>query len=334
MSEPRRGSGSSTGSAKPSNWWNAIPSTVSRVVIGLLLGGIAFVLTSIGGSHQSLEQQLNFSLLITGLAVIVQFLGDVEKKLALVEDRSHEYMVHIEKSLSEKFEDLNSATALFSAIEQSAIDADIVTRLVRNATRIDQEKPTLIKAFAQMEIARYAQFFEELSSGMVTYEGEDRDWLLTLTKAAQRTIFATSLTTVDAGGRTFDGGFWQSDLGQRYLEAQGDAIKRGVKITRLFVLERTSLRNDPSFKKIVDAQKEIGIELRVLGPEERKQATRTLVFDFILFDECVSYEMTPGSMNDSSALPMILETTIESHKTKLEERIRRFNELWELAVVP
>ncbi len=318
-------------SASRVDWWNSIPSTVKRVMLSLVLGVAAFLLTSFGGSHSNLEQQLNFSLLIAGLAIIVQFLGDVERRMGSVEIAAQENMRGIEDSLVHKFAELNSATQLMDTIEKSAIPNDVVTQLVRNATRIDQEKPALIRSFAQMEIARYSEFFEQLGSGMVTYEGEDRDWLLTLTRAAEVSIFATSLTTVDSGGETFDRGFWVSDLGQRYLEAQSDAIKlREVKIKRLFVLDRSSLRDDPALKRVCDRQKDIGIELRILAMDEQNDA-RTPLFDFIVFDECLSYEMTPGSMTDPSTLPMILETTIESHQAKIQERMRRFKDLWELS---
>ena len=34
-----------------------------------------------------------------------------------------------------------------------------------------------------------------------------------------------------------DGGLWTSDLGQRYLELQREAITRKVRIRRIFVVE-------------------------------------------------------------------------------------------------
>ena len=44
------------------------------------------------------------------------------------------------------------------------------------------------------------------------------------------------------GGRSFtDGGLWRSELGQTYLEEQDRAIQRGVRIQRVFVIDRQGL---------------------------------------------------------------------------------------------
>jgi hypothetical protein len=75
--------------------------------------------------------------------------------------------------------------------------------------------------------------------GYVAYDGEDRDWLLGLTRHAQSSIDTTSLMAVDASGGGFgEGGLWSSDLGRRYLEVQREAVQRagcrsgGWRVTR------------------------------------------------------------------------------------------------------
>src|SRR5262249_4743213 len=155
------------------------------------------------------------------------------------------------------------------------------------------------------EIGRMSEFLKELSEGgNVTYEGEDRDWMLALARNANSSIDATSLTTVDAGGRGFvDGGLWASDLGQRYLEVPRDAVMRGIRIRRVFIMDRPDLVADEGFLSVCNMQHEMGIEVRVLDSSAIPEVQRSSLFDFILFDDAISYETTPASSIDGSVRP-------------------------------
>ena len=69
-------------------------------------------------------------------------------------------------------------------------------------------------------------------------------------------MFQKSLYAVSLGGGTILGGgggsysFWLSDLGRRYLYHQGEAVERGVKVRRVFILDRSDLLADPNFGKM------------------------------------------------------------------------------------
>jgi hypothetical protein len=177
-----------------------------------------------------------------------------------------------------------------------------------------------------------SEFLKELSEGgNVTYEGEDRDWMLSLTRNARSSIDATSLTTVDARGHGFvDGGLWSSDLGQRYLEAQRDAVQRGVRIRRVFIMDRPGLANDPPFLEVCAFQRKLGIDVRVLDTTEIPNTRRTSLFDFILFDDVISYETTPASSIDG-AVPAIVNTRLELRSNRVKDRIERYKDLYESA---
>jgi hypothetical protein len=54
-----------------------------------------------------------------------------------------------------------------------------------------------------------------------------------------------------ASDEAFDRGFWYSDLGERYLQAQEGAVGRGVCIRRLFLLSRMD-ENHALFRRILD----------------------------------------------------------------------------------
>src|SRR6266536_4430389 len=202
-------------------------------------------------------------------------------------------------------------------------------QLVRNAAVIPASPP-LLYDFAEAEIARMSEFLKELGEGSdVTYDGEDRDWLLGLARHARSTIDATSFSTVDAGSNGFDGGFWVSDLGQRYLEVQRDAAQRGVAIRRIFILDRPELKDDPAFLGVYRLQVAMNIQVRFLDastmPERLKIAP---LFDFILFDDVLSYEAVPAPRVSSAANPNIRNTELVLRRRRVDERIERYKNLW------
>ncbi len=60
---------------------------------------------------------------------------------------------------------------------------------------------------------------------------------------------------------------------------------------------------------------------------------RVQVFDFIVFDNLMSYETTSLSMEED-ARPAIAETRLVLRGSRVKERSQFFDELWELAVTP
>src|SRR5262249_36495681 len=155
---------------------------------------------------------------------------------------------------------------LFRLIEESELGKELIVQLLRHATSISQDSPPLIYKFAEAEISRLSRYLKDLGQGAdLTYDGEDRDWLLGLTRVASKTIAATSLSTVDGWGNGLvDGGLWTSDLGVHYLEAQREAIRRGVEIRRLFIVDRPDLPSNPDFTSILKLHTEIGVRVRIL----------------------------------------------------------------------
>ena len=143
------------------------------------------------------------------------------------------------------------------------------------------------------------------------YDGEDRDWLLGLTREAEISIDAISLSTVDAGVHGLDGGLWTSDLGIRYLELQREAIARKVRIRRIFVFENEEMARDESFQRITQMQRDVGVEVRMLDHQLIPHWMQSMIFDFIVFDGAISYETTPATtFAVSQTKPGILRTRL------------------------
>ena len=106
-----------------------------------------------------------------------------------------------------------------------------------------------------------------------------------MTREAEPSIDAISLSTVDAGVQGLDGGLWTSDLGIRYLELQREAITRNVRIRRIFVVENDEITTyDESFLRITQMQRDVGIEVRMLDHRLIPALDAVQIFDFIVFD--------------------------------------------------
>jgi hypothetical protein len=305
-------------------------------MVSLVIGAFAYLITGvlvdkIGDRWVS---GLTLSVFIGGVTLVSQFLVDFEHRLAKVEAARGRYAQEIEKMVAAGFVKVDDSTELFRLLEGSAIAPDTVLQLVRHSTQLGPQAPSLVLRFAQSELSRMSYFLKELSEGdSVIYHGEDRDWMLALTRNAVSTIDATSLPTVDAGGTSFiDGGLWTSDLGQHYLEVQRERIQQGVRIRRVFILDRPGLASDPGLIEVCSHQCALGINVRLLDLSTTKGVHRQRLFDFVLFDDVVSYEVTPGALTVADGIrPTIAHTRLELGAAQVQDRIRRFKTLWELA---
>lgn len=315
---------------------------IRKVILTLITGGLAYFLTSL--ADQPAMYSVVFSVFVGGVTLVVDFLVEFDNRLKVVEDglvahstRTEAFVrdkfLTIERMVEEKFSKINEATELFGLVEASAVRTDLVTQLVRHSTRINPDSPPIVYEFAQSEISRISAFLRELGAGSdVTYDGEDRDWLLGLARNARSTIDATSLTTVDAGGARYtDDGLWVSDLGQRYLEAQRDAIRRGVGVRRVFIVDQPDLAKDSGLLAECARQHEIGIEVRVLDPTSNPRLRKSSLFDFVLFDKEISYETTPASRMEGDHRPTIVNTRLVRRRSRVQDLIKQYEELWNSA---
>ena len=300
---------------------------------GALALGLSLTLDGSAEAHTLLA--IGTSVFVSGIAFVVQFLVDVETRvdqltdsMAKVGDKYEEHSRASEETIRLQFEKINAATELFGAVEASALRIDATTQLVRDATAAVRSSSALVSKFAQGEIGRLAGYLEALGQGAdVPYDGEDRDWLLGLTKAATVSIDATSLTTVDAGGRGFmDGGLWNSDLGHKYLQEQHAAVKRGVKIRRIFIFDRPEFQHDKDLLNILRRHVAIGVEVRTLAPG----LDRYSFIDFIVLDGELVYQSQPESRLGDSR-PIIATTTLVTKPERVFRRLQQYHELWESA---
>ena len=306
------------------------PEVLRKVVLTAVAGGGTYVITNLAQQEQIWSVTL--SVLIGGIALLVQFLAQFETRLRHVEEGQIEQGRQLRNAVEERFRAISDATALFGLIEESAVHTDLLSQLVRNASRFNQGAADLIPRFAHGELTRFTDFMKELGEGgEVTYDGEDRDWLLGLTRSASRSIHATSLTTVDVGKQFLNGGLWDTELGERYLDAQREATRRGVEVRRVFILDRPDIARTEELAAVCRLHSTLGIEVRILNLAEAIHLRRTSVFDFIVFDDVLSYEVTTGSWMDENVRPVVVNTRLVLRPARVDERAYRFKEIWDAA---
>ena len=168
--------------------------------------GYALVCTEYGG--MSGRNSLALTAIVTFGSALILFMVDTEVRISAVDER-----------MAEGFAKIGKSAELSAMMERSILDTALLTDFLETASRTDGRVNPLLQRLARREIERVTSFVRQLPVGSeIAYDGEDRDWLLGLTREAERSIDAISLSTVDAGVRGLDGGLWTSDLGIRYLE--------------------------------------------------------------------------------------------------------------------
>lgn len=292
----------------------------SKISPPLLLALIAIVSANIAHVSSSTTFEIGGVVFLGFLLVLV--LIDFTVRF----DEVHEH-------LSGGFAKIDRSARLFELMEQSAIGTPVLTGFLDAAAKAGPDVSPLLQRLARREIERVTWFVRQLPVGNeIGYDGEDRDWLLGLTAEAERSIDAISLSTVDAGLRGFDGGLWTSDLGSRYLELQRDALSRRVAIRRIFVFENKDLARDDAFLMITQMQRDVGVDIRMLDQQLIPDRLRSMIFDYIIFDRAVSYEMTPATaFSTGGTRPAIVRTVLAPQQARIDDLIGKFEQLWDAA---
>jgi hypothetical protein len=292
-----------------------------KVGFPLLIGLIALVVAHFGGMRVGNSLELG-ALVVFGVALVL-FIVDTEMRISAVSER-----------VSAGFAQIGRLSELSGMMDRSSLGPTLLADFLETASKVDERVNPLLQRLAQREVDRVVVFMRQLPVGGVGYDGEDRDWLLALTKEAQTSVDAISLSTVDAGVIGLDGGLWTSDLGHHYLEAQRQAVARNVHIRRIFVVEpeHKEMVQDESFLRITQMQRDSGVQVRMLDHQLIPNWMRSMISDFIVFDGAVSYETTPTTsfVSGQNRAPT-LRTRLAQEAERVRELKERFEELWERA---
>ncbi|TCO62555.1 DUF6879 family protein [Actinocrispum wychmicini] len=299
-------------------------SVPRKILITMVVGALLFPLTNL--LLDSTATKVLATVVVGAVVLIVQFLVDLQRQLRAIEGTQIEQISEVRRAVDDTFAKISPATELFGQAEATGL-----TELVARASAIDRGGSSLVSRFAQVELHRMSYFLNAMIEREAFYDGEDREWLLALTRSTDASIDAISVPKVDADGAAV--GFWRTDLGLRYLSLQHEAIVRGVRVRRIFVLQRPELVNDPDLLSVVRAQAELGIDVRVLHPPAAASAAKVIRHDITLFDNALSYEVVPVP-GLSHEKPLILYTRLAMREDVVNKHIERYQQLWATAVPP
>lgn len=273
--------------------------------------------------HVTLGDQLILTSMAGSVTLMVQYLAEFEQKLVAFEGSERQAIADVQHTINNGFVGVSEATELLNSIEKSPLNQDALKHVIHHAGRFTGLSIPLVRCLADSEVERLAETLQWLSGGReLPYEGEDREYLLGLTRKAKRSIMATSWTTVNG----LDAGFWSTDLGVRYLDLQRTALQRDVKIKRVFIFETPNLMQSELVRQAISAQRAMGFEIRLLpnGPKDGSIA------DFVLFDEEVCHDTFPVPRLEGS---QALNTRLTFDQGMVHTRLLQFRDLWSSAEV-
>ena len=281
-----------------------------KILVTAIAGGLTYLLTDT--THQPQIWQLTMSVFVGGIVLVVQLLVETAE---------------LTRRTADTVAEMNAATALLAQAED-ALGKDSLTKLVEAAARIDRRDGAQI-LFADLQVSRLTDLFEGLRAGRAEYEGIDRDWLLGLTDTATASIDATSMTSFSKSrGFVDEGDFWTSELGRRYLDGQRRAIKRGVRIRRVFLLDAKENPTGEQIEDLLRPHKSIAVETRVLRSDSLDFLLEGNLADFILFDQKISYELQSATRLGVDSPAFVNTVALLVAEKRVHERRTRFEEIW------
>ena len=236
--------------------------------------------------------------------------------------------------INAEFTKINAATKLFGAVEASALKTDAMTQLVQHSTSIAVELTSPYLQLRPSRDHRLSGYLRELGQRAdVYYEGEDRR-LVAGPDPGRLTPFDRRDQSDHCGRRRprfVDGGLYISDLGRRYLEAQKEAIRRGVVIRRLPSFHRLDLPHNPELVEVLKEQLEAGVLVALLDPRRvppnRRASAHRLHRHRRRPGVPVSGDRSGRAHQPSDHRK---HTTSISEASQVRDRIARFAELWQL----
>ena len=88
--------------------------------------------------------------------------------------------------MAEGFAKIGKSAELSAMMERSVLDTALLTDFLETAGQADGRVNPLLQRLARREIERVTSFVRQLPVGSeIAYDGEDRDWLLGLTREAE-----------------------------------------------------------------------------------------------------------------------------------------------------
>ncbi|MEU5090199.1 hypothetical protein [Streptomyces sp. NPDC021356] len=325
----------------PSRW-------LRRIAAGVVTGALAWSVTALLAPQTAVSRQAGAAALCAAAAVLVQHVLGLDRRTdeqarrleaqarrtetllaetaAAVRDGLRRHDDKLDTGLTRHTDDMRQLVeSRLAEVERPAdepylqparIRADGVPELAKNFAEVLAPGPSILYTFVRLEMSRVVGHMTDLTNLSAECPGENHDWMLSLTRAAEESICATS-TSVDRE-------FWNSEPATRYLQAQQEAVQeRGVTVRRVFLLE-SARELDDRLLRLCEEQELLRIEVRVsVLPELPPHLQRGTTNDFIVYDEEASFEI------DQDLRDVNVRTRLIARHDHVQERMKRFTELWE-----
>ncbi|MFH8972564.1 hypothetical protein [Streptomyces sp. NPDC017890] len=315
------------------------------LLIALVVGALFWSVAALLGPDDGTPRQFAAAVLCAGAAMLVQYViglaprpghapldehtrrveSALAENTAAVREGLNRYDDELKSGLTRHTEDVKQLVETHvtqvdhRAAEPRHLDPvriDSVPELAKSFADVLLPEPSILHTFVHLEMARVVGHMADLTNLTTECPGENHDWMLTLTRAAEHSICATS-TSVDRE-------FWNSEPAGRYLDAQQAAIdEQGVSVRRLFLLE-SARELDDRLLRLCEEQELRRIDVRAaVLPELPPHLQRGTTNDFILYDEGVSFEI------EQDLRDVNVRTRLTARQEYVRDRLKRFRELWD-----
>lgn len=246
------------------------------ILIGLFVSvGISIFMVLMGNDSVT-------SLIIGLLSTIVTLLIDIVSRIQKAEST------------------LLAANDLAKLFSKSKVSSDI-RELAHNYDLIGMHRFEHYYKIANAQIIECKMRIRELASGNIYVQAkslEEYSAYMAFTDAQ------TSVKAVDFG----EPRFWLSESGQKYLKINQEAVKRRVKVTRIFAIDE----KQENSKKILKDQMTAGIQTLTIIPERAKQ-------EFMIIDNHIRIDVVFDSNGKYIGERIILDSA------QVAEALERFD---------
>jgi len=159
-----------------------------------LIGSAVYTGTEVasGVLHLSRADQLVLAVLTGGVTLLVQYLAEFEQRLFAFENHQRDSLNNLDATVQRGFAGVNEATELYEEIEKSALEHEALKQAIRRAGHFTDLTSPLVRRLANSEVERLTGTLQALVGNELFYDGEDREYLLALTRHARTSIMATS----------------------------------------------------------------------------------------------------------------------------------------------
>ena len=251
--------------------------------VGVFLGTLLSIIL-IFPAHQD---PIASTILGLGITIIFQ-LFDLQKRQSASEER------------------ILQANALSQELYQNEILFKHIQDIVKDYCSVDFIGFELFKRRADNAVVECRNILHSLAEGnMIVHLNSPFSFGIKGLETATNLVKA-----IDAG----DAAQWRDTVGEKYVNANMDAVKKGVKIIRVFIQPTNTLRN---MVDILKKQQDAGIEVYIAAPES---LPREFNQDFLIIDGrvCIHFELA-GDKQAREERISINEVEIDRMDKKFEQ---------------